>query len=592
MHFEYFSPNVPVKVRKPTAHEMEVFIHHASELTRFGMVPYFAPIINEIRVVMINTDKAYVDKDWRVALPEGSLDSFDSRDTPTKMLREVLRLIILQHDRASKNVMNDEEVSRVSFDLEINQRLNGFSGRLKLDRDGEEIVDLLPEDYDLPAFGIAEEYYSTVLSYMRGDEAQVTGNMNAPGGSSANQSGASGASGGSGGSLSGTPIDGEAVEGELVVGSMRGGTSDSGSSNATQPSGNAEQGNETDTSDSEGDEESNSEGEGGGNSSDTSDEADEQGNSSGGGDEETDEEGDEGNESGSGDEETDEEEGTGAKAGSSKFVTEAELAAMLDAIGLQRADSQVKRRKRNDMLALVQEEMSSNKSIGSGAGNSLLDWVAKSEAGNNTHWAEMLRRVLVIASNQRMPGDTIRTYRRPNFRLQCALPDTRIILPTSYDDRPNVYVGVDTSGSMMNSEDIGRALGNIERIFEEFQTRAEVRISAIDTVLGEFQSVKQIKDIEFTGGGGTDMAPFIEALNSYEGGVDKAHPPATLGILITDGYIDWDDVANALKEKHSYRLAIVLTSKHAEDVVESNRKHFNILPPDARPEIIPVTIYN
>lgn len=592
MHFEYFSPNVPVKVRKPTAHEMEVFIHHASELTRFGMVPYFAPIINEIRVVMINTDKAYVDKDWRVALPEGSLDSFDSRDTPTKMLREVLRLIILQHDRASKNVMNDEEVSRVSFDLEINQRLNGFSGRLKLDRDGEEIVDLLPEDYDLPAFGIAEEYYSTVLSYMRGDEAQVTGNMNAPGGSSANQSGASGASGGSGGSLSGTPIDGEAVEGELVVGSMRGGTSDSGSSNATQPSGNAEQGNETDTSDSEGDEESNSEGEGGGNSSDTSDEADEQGNSSGGGDEETDEEGDEGNESGSGDEETDEEEGTGAKAGSSKFVTEAELAAMLDAIGLQRADSQVKRRKRNDMLALVQEEMSSNKSIGSGAGNSLLDWVAKSEAGNNTHWAEMLRRVLVIASNQRMPGDTIRTYRRPNFRLQCALPDTRIILPTSYDVRPNVYVGVDTSGSMMNSEDIGRALGNIERIFEEFQTRAEVRISAIDTVLGEFQSVKQIKDIEFTGGGGTDMAPFIEALNSYEGGVDKAHPPATLGILITDGYIDWDDVANALKEKHSYRLAIVLTSKHAEDVVESNRKHFNILPPDARPEIIPVTIYN
>lgn len=570
MHFEYFSPDVPVKVRKPTAHEMEVFIHHASELTRFGMVPYFAPIINEIRVVMINTDKAYVDKDWRVALPEGSLDSFDSRDTPTKMLREVLRLIILQHDRASKNVMNDEEVSRVSFDLEINQRLNGFSGRLKLDRDGEEIVDLLPEDYDLPAFGIAEEYYSTVLSYMRGDEAQSTGNMNAPGGAGANQNSASG---GSGGSLSGTPIDDEAIEGE-VAGSMRGVAGGSGSRSDSQANSNTEQGNETDTDDSESDDDSNSEGEGDGNSSCTSDEADEQGDESGSGDEESDEE------------------GAGAKAGSSKFVTEAELAAMLDAIGLQRADSQVKRRKRNDMLALVQEEMSGSKSIGSGAGNALLDWVAKSEAGNNTHWAEMLRRVLVIASNQRMPGDTIRTYRRPNFRLQCALPDTRIILPTSYDVRPNVYVGVDTSGSMMNSEDIGRALGNIERIFEEFQTRAEVRISAIDTVLGEFQSVKQIKDIEFTGGGGTDMAPFIEALNSYEGGVDKAHPPATLGILITDGYIDWDDVANALKEKHSYRLAIVLTSKHAEDVVESNRKHFNILPPDARPEIIPVTIYN
>ena len=254
MYFEYFSPNVPVKVRKPTTHEMEVFIHHASELTRFGMVPYFAPIINEIRVVMINTDKAYVDKDWRVALPEGSLDSFDSRDTPTKMLREVLRLIILQHDRASKNVMNDEEVSRVSFDLEINQRLNGFSGRLKLDRDGEEIVDLLPEDYDLPAFGIAEEYYSTVLSYMRGDEAQSTSNMNAPGGLGANQNGASGASSGLNGAPSGTPIDGEAIEGELV-GAVSGGVSGSGSPSGSQANSNAEQGNETGTSDSEGDEE-------------------------------------------------------------------------------------------------------------------------------------------------------------------------------------------------------------------------------------------------------------------------------------------------------------------------------------------------
>ena len=264
---------------------------------------------------------------------------------------------------------------------------------------------------------------------------------------------------------------------------------------------------------------------------------------------------------------------------------------MMDAVGLQRADSQTKRRKRNDMLALVQEEMRS-KSIGSGAGNTLLDWVAKSEAGNTAHWSEMLRRVLVTASNQRMAGDTIRTYRRPNFRLQCALPDTRIILPTTYDVRPNVYVGVDTSGSMMNSEDIGRALGNIERIFEEFQTRAEVRISAIDTELGEFQSVKQIKDIEFTGGGGTDMVPFINALNSYESGADKEHPPATLGILITDGYIDWEDVADALQEKHNYKLAIVLTSKHAEDVVESMEKHFKGLLPDVRPEIIPVTIYN
>ena len=554
MRFEQFSPDEPVKVRKATEHEMEVFIHHAAELTRFGMVPYFAPIINEIRVVMINTNKAYVDKDWRVALPEGSLDSFDAKDTPVEIIREVLRLVILQHDRAAKNVMSDEEVTRVSFDLEINQRLNGFNGRLKLNRDGEEIVDLLPEDYDLPAFGIAEEYYSTVLSYMRESEMpdMAGGGAGAPQGSNANPQGGSGGAGGS----SGTPQDGDGGTGSPT-------SSKSGSASSASISGSSSNAGSPDNSDSDG-----SEDDGNG----------EEGNNPGANGDAT-------------DEEDDPENGTGAKTGSSKFVTEAELVAMMDAVGLQRADNQTKRRKRNDMLALVQEEMRS-KSIGSGAGNTLLDWVAKSEAGNTAHWSEMLRRVLVIASNQRMAGDTIRTYRRPNFRLQCALPDTRIILPTTYDVRPNVYVGVDTSGSMMNSEDIGRALGNIERIFEEFQTRAEVRISAIDTELGEFQSVKQIRDIEFTGGGGTDMVPFINALNSYESGADKEHPPATLGILITDGYIDWEDVADALQEKHNYKLAIVLTSKHAEDVVESMEKHFNGLLPDVRPEIIPVTIYN
>ena len=554
MRFEQFSPDEPVKVRKATEHEMEVFIHHAAELTRFGMVPYFAPIINEIRVVMINTNKAYVDKDWRVALPEGSLDSFDAKDTPVEIIREVLRLVILQHDRAAKNVMSDEEVTRVSFDLEINQRLNGFNGRLKLNRDGEEIVDLLPEDYDLPAFGIAEEYYSTVLSYMRESEMpdMAGGGAGAPQGSNANPQGGSGGAGGS----SGTPQDGDGGTGSPT-------SSKSGSASSASISGSSSNAGSPDNSDSDGSEDDGN-GEEGNNPDSGADNAGE----------------DDGDEN-----------GTGAKTGSSKFVTEAELVAMMDAVGLQRADNQTKRRKRNDMLALVQEEMRS-KSIGSGAGNTLLDWVAKSEAGNTAHWSEMLRRVLVIASNQRMAGGTIRTYRRPNFRLQCALPDTRIILPTTYDVRPNVYVGVDTSGSMMNSEDIGRALGNIERIFEEFQTRAEVRISAIDTELGEFQSVKQIKDIEFTGGGGTDMVPFINALNSYESGADKEHPPATLGILITDGYIDWEDVADALQEKHNYKLAIVLTSKHAEDVVESMEKHFNGLLPDVRPEIIPVTIYN
>ena len=39
------------------------------------------------------------------------------------------------------------------------------------------------------------------------------------------------------------------------------------------------------------------------------------------------------------------------------------------------------------------------------------------------------------------------------------------------------------------------------------------------------------------------MAPFIHALNEYETSREKKNPPAALGILITDGYIDWQKVA-------------------------------------------------
>ena len=92
----------------------------------------------------------------------------------------------------------------------------------------------------------------------------------------------------------------------------------------------------------------------------------------------------------------------------------------------------------------------------------------------------------------------------------------------------------------------------------------------------------------FKGGGGTAMAPFINALNEYETSREKKNPPAALGILITDGYIDWQNVANALKRKHNYGLAIVLTSKHSDKDIMHMHEYFKPLPANCKPTIIRV----
>lgn len=497
----------PIKVRKLTPKELERYIHYIQELVK--ITPYFAPILRQLRPAIINTDKAYIDKHWRIALPEGSLDGYLDFETFTKIMREALRIVIIQRERAARAGYRDDETARASFDLEINQRLSGLGGRIKLDPEN----DFVPADYDLPPFGIAEEFYDTILQYFEEEEPPSGGNST------------------------------DSSNGQ------QGGKSTNGNGNG-------------DVEDSQGEESQDS---GNGTLSDTSDE---EGNSGGGSDT-----GEDGEEDGSG-------------GITDEFVTNHNLQALMDGAGIQAASEMVKRESRKDMLAKVRQEQA-KKSRGKGHNESILDWVTKTEAGNTVHWTALLKRTLATASSQRTAGETYRTFRKYN-RLNVIMPDNRVMFPTYYDTKPHVYVGVDTSGSMLNEVDSGRALGNIDRILNDFRNRAEMRICAIDTKMGEFQNVRDISEINFVGGGGTEMAPFVKALNEYDKGTDSKHPPAALGILITDGYIDWKAVARELGQRHNYKLAIVLTSDHNRNSVAEMNNYFSHLPLNERPTIIKI----
>lgn len=562
---------VPIMLRKLTPKELDVFIHLTDELTSIS--PYFAPIIRQVRPAIINSKQASIDKDWRIGLPEGSLDTYRNAETLKVALREILRIIILQDKRIATRGYKDDEVTRLAFDLEINQRISGISGRFRLTPG----IDFVPADYNLPSNGIAEEFHNALR-----EDAHALGQQGSGGGSGSaeskpqsNESNSStseqqGNDSSQSSSLSNGGGSGE-KDGQEGDGTSNTNNEDTGSSDTSGGNPNSEtSGSDSGETPSSGNQQSNGASDGDNGASD----------------------GDNGALGGN--------DGTSGEAGSTdgnaqqgkftemtdQFVTAETLQSLMDALGIQAADELIKRESRNDMLALVRAEQM-RKSIGNTHLDNILNWVLKIDAGNYVVWSTQLKKVLAIASSHRTTGSTHRTFRKFN-RLNAALPDKRVLLPTRYAVKPTVYIGVDTSGSMHTREDSGRVLGNIERIIDSFKNRADLRISAIDTVLGDFQPVKKLSDVVFKGGGGTAMAPFIHALNEYETSREKKNPPAALGILITDGYIDWQNVANALKCKHNYGLAIVLTSKHSDKDIMHMHEYFKSLPANCKPTIIRV----
>lgn len=555
---------VPIMLRKLTPKELDVFIHLTDELTSIS--PYFAPIIRQVRPAIINSKQASIDKDWRIGLPEGSLDTYRNAETLKVALREILRIIILQDKRIATRGYKDDEVTRLAFDLEINQRISGISGRFRLTPG----IDFVPADYNLPSNGIAEEFHNALR-----EDAHALGQQGSGGGS---------------GSAESKPQSNESNSST----SEQQGNDSSQSSSLSNGGGSGEKdGQEGDgTSNTNNEDTGSSDTSGGNPNSETSGSDSGETPSSGNQQSNGASDGDNGALGGN--------DGTSGEAGSTdgnaqqgkftemtdQFVTAETLQSLMDALGIQAADELIKRESRNDMLALVRAEQM-RKSIGNTHLDNILNWVLKIDAGNYVVWSTQLKKVLAIASSHRTTGSTHRTFRKFN-RLNAALPDKRVLLPTRYAVKPTVYIGVDTSGSMHTREDSGRVLGNIERIIDSFKNRADLRISAIDTVLGDFQPVKKLSDVVFKGGGGTAMTPFIHALNEYETSREKKNPPAALGILITDGYIDWQNVANALKCKHNYGLAIVLTSKHSDKDIMHMHEYFKSLPANCKPTIIRV----
>lgn len=456
-------------LRSPTESEQEAYID--AQGTVIGLAPYLAPIASQVRLsVAENLSQAYIDSGWRIVVPTAALSGSQSEYLPGMVMREILRIATLQPERTNRSGMTDEQLTRLAFDLGINEHLHALQPVIQLNPE----ADKRPEDYNQPGYSTAEELYSA----LRAPENQ---DSNSAGDDSAPE----------------TPEE----ESETPEGDKQ------------------ESGNESQESEN--------------------------------------------------------------------FVDEKTLEAALDQLGVQKLPDMDKTLAQQNMQALARLE-AINERRNQQAGGQLLDWILEETESDKPNWKSELTAVVRLAASQRSRGSMRRTYRSYN-RLNGAMGG-KIICPTRLNSKPTIYVGIDTSSSMLEKGDLNSAVTHLADILETVSGLADIYSVSIDADIHAIQKLFTVNDLTLYGGGGTELAPFFDELNSYEqGGNRNAGKSANLAILVTDGEVDWQQIKLKLAEHHTYRTVILTTKPLEETERTALEQVMSDLPVAAQPKIIEVT---
>jgi predicted metal-dependent peptidase len=137
-------------------------------------------------------------------------------------------------------------------------------------------------------------------------------------------------------------------------------------------------------------------------------------------------------------------------------------------------------------------------------------------------WSQL--RSAVATSVAAPVGGRESTYRRVSRKQH---PDM-MRLRGSYYTQPSAVVVLDTSGSMCNGDDQAKALSCIAAGLRKL---ARFKVICGDTRIASRKDVSAIKQVDWAGGGGTDMAAILER-------VDKEDRPDSI-VLVTDCETGW-----------------------------------------------------
>ncbi|MEQ7845765.1 vWA domain-containing protein [Nocardioides kribbensis] len=128
-------------------------------------------------------------------------------------------------------------------------------------------------------------------------------------------------------------------------------------------------------------------------------------------------------------------------------------------------------------------------------------------------------------------GHTHYTYLKRS-RRQSAVRE--ILLPGTRRPVPAVAMVVDTSGSV-DDVLLGRAMGEVDGALKALGIAdAQLTVLACDAAVHAVNRIRDIRDTELAGGGGTDLRVGLRAASDLK-------PRPDLVVVFTDGYTPWPD---------------------------------------------------
>ena len=156
----------------------------------------------------------------------------------------------------------------------------------------------------------------------------------------------------------------------------------------------------------------------------------------------------------------------------------------------------------------------------------LLRW-AQEVLSPKVNWRALLAAELRRSVTE-VSGAVDYSYRRPSRRSAVA---GQVVLPALRRPVPEVAVVCDTSGSM-TADLLAMVLAEVEGLLRALGLARRVRVLACDTAVGPAQRVSSARQVQLTGGGGTDMGAGIAAAAALR-------PRPAVTVVLTDGYTPW-----------------------------------------------------
>lgn len=176
---------------------------------------------------------------------------------------------------------------------------------------------------------------------------------------------------------------------------------------------------------------------------------------------------------------------------------------------------------------------------------SLLRW-AEDTLECKVRWEQQLHATIRQTVAFRSGMNTF-TYARPSRRQQ-SVPT--VLLPSMRKPIPKIGIIIDTSGSMSKNS-LSRALSETKGVLKSVGRADDVFVLAVDAEVGFAKKVFSTKQVQLTGGGGTDMVAGFNYIREK-----KLRP--NIVILFTDGYTPYP------KTPTPYKTVCVLVGDQAK----------------------------